>query len=52
MPAVATVFPLRSPTPLIPDFRSQIIEVSGWLTSAAIATTSSPFSWASTTSGS
>ena len=39
-------------TPLIPDFCSQIIEVSGRLTSAATATTSRPCSWASTTSGS
>ena len=42
----------RSATPLIPDLPSQIIEVSGRLTSAPTATTSRPLSWASITSGS
>ena len=52
MPAVAIVFPRRSSGAAIPALGSEISEVSGRGTSAAIATTGRPSSWASRTSGS
>ena len=49
---IAIVVPPRSSTPVTPESPSQIIEVSGVGTTAATAVTGSPWSRASTTSGS
>jgi hypothetical protein len=51
MPAVAIVLSRRSSGLAIPAAGREISDVSGSSTSAATATTSSPSSWASITSG-
>ena len=52
MPAVPTVFPLRSRGERMPPLGSEMIEVRGLRTSAPTATTFRPWSRARSTSGS